>query len=175
MKKNTGLIILGIVAVIVIILAVVFYKPSSKTGLAPTVTPGIGNTSPTKAEVPKDAKVYEVGETAPEGVAVPLSVSDYGISGKLRYYEATIEGGKFTPNTFSCYVGDLLKIKFTAADNDYDVVIPDMNMGFPLIEKGTSQTLEGYMLDPGKYTFYCQKCGGLDSEGVGYIIVVPQE
>jgi len=39
MKKNTGLIILGIVAVIVIILAVVFYKPGSKTGLAPTVTP----------------------------------------------------------------------------------------------------------------------------------------
>jgi len=83
--------------------------------------------------VPKDAKVYEVGETAPEGVAVPLSVSDYGISGKLRYYEATIEGGKFTPNTFSCYVGDLLKIKFTAVDKDYDIVIPDRNMGFPLL------------------------------------------
>ena len=63
MKKDTWLIILGVVVVIIIILVVVFYKPGSQTTLAPTATPGIGNTSPTKGEVPKDAKVYEVGET----------------------------------------------------------------------------------------------------------------
>jgi hypothetical protein len=173
MKKDTWLIILGVVVVIIIILVVVFYKPGSQTTLAPTATPGIGNTSPTKGEVPKDAKVYEVGETAPAGVAVPLSVSDYS-TGKLRYYETKIENDVFAPNTFSCYEGDLLKIAITAVDKDADIVIPDMNMSFPLIKKGETKTLEGQMLNPGKYTFYCEKCGGLNSTAVGYIIVVPK-
>jgi len=149
-----------------------FYKPGSQTTLAPTATPGIGNTSPTKGEVPKDAKVYEVGETAPEGVAVPLSVSDYA-TGKLRYYETKIENDVFTPSTFSCYEGDLLKIAITAVDKDADIVIPDMNMSFPLIKKGETKTLEGQMLNTGNILLL-REVWRFEFNGCGYIIVVPK-
>jgi len=170
MKQQKWLIIVGIILVLIITTFVLF-KPTQKI-LSPTPTPVGGPSSPTRSDVPKDAKVYDVGESAPEGIGIPISVSEYGLT-KLRSFNMQIEKNTFMPNTFSCYEGEVLKISITAVDKDYDVIQPDN--GFKLIiKKGESKFLEGQMNAVGKFTFYCESCGGLNSKAIGYIIVVPK-
>jgi len=147
------------------------FKPTNKTSVSNSVPQG-GNT-PTKSEVPKDIKVYNAAETAPEGVAVPDSVSDYGLT-KLRSFTMKIENDIFNPATFICYEGEVIKIWITAIDKDYDVVQPDNGLRL-IIKKGEMKFLESQMNTIGKFTFYCESCGGLNSKAVGYIIVVPKE
>ncbi|MCX8015964.1 MAG: hypothetical protein N2692_01530 [Patescibacteria group bacterium] len=169
MKKNTLIIITGLILIVIIGL-IILIKPASKN---PNPTPTLsGENTPTKGEIPKDVKVYNAGESAPEGTAVPDSVSDYGLT-KLRSFTMKIEDGVFTPQTFICYEGEMMKIWITAIDKDYDVVQPDNGLKL-IIKKGETKFIESQMNDIGKFTFYCESCGGLNSKAVGYMIVVPK-
>lgn len=170
MKEKKWVIIAGAILVLIIIVVIAF-KPTQKT-LSPTATPTSGPTSPTRADVPKDAKVYNVGDSAPEGVGVPSSLSDYGLT-KLRSFNMTIEKDTFSPNTFTCYEGEVVKIWVKAVDKDYDLVQPDNGLRL-IVKKGEEKGLESQMMSVGKFTFYCESCGGLNSKAVGYIIVLPK-
>lgn len=161
-KTLIGLILL-IILTIIFLVKIYLKKPIDNNN---------NNIDRTKMELSKDVKVYNAGETAPEGTAVPDSVSDYGLT-KLRSFTMKIENGVFTPQTFICYQGEMMKIWITAIDKDYDVVQPDNGLR-QTIKKGETKFIESQMNDIGKFVFYCESCGGLNSKAIGYMLVVPK-
>lgn len=176
MKKDK-LLIIGAIVIVLIIGAVIIFG-GKKTGLAPSPTPTAGgNFTETKREIPKDAKVYGVGESVPEGVAAPMSISamtgDAGIN--LYAFSITAEKDKFTPNTVFIYQNDIVKLFIKAVDKDYDIVQPDSGLRMVFKKGEEGKYLEKQMFEePGDYLFYCESCGGLDSTAVGHIIVLPK-
>ncbi len=174
-KQKLIFIICAAVVVIIIILTAIFYKPANKNvaNLPTPTSVGESNGSLTKETVPSDVKVYNSGESAPENVAVPISVSEYGLT-KLRSFSMNAEKDSFSPNTFTCYQGEIINIEITAVDKDYDIVQPDNGLSL-IIKKGETKNLQSQMNDIGKFAFYCESCGGLNSSAVGYIIVVGEE
>ena len=176
MKKDKILIIAAIVVVLVIGAVVIF--GGKKSGLAPSPTPTpSGKYTATKHELPKDAKVYGVGEKTPEGVAAPISISkmtgDAGIN--LYAFSITAEKNKFTPNTVFVYQNDIVKLFIKAVDKDYDIYQPDSGLKMVFKKGEAEKYLEKQMFEaPGDYVFYCESCGGLNSTAVGHIIVVPK-
>ena len=176
MKKDKILIIAAIVIVLIIGAVIIF--GGKKSGLAPSATPTAGgNYTETKRELPKDAKVYGVGESTPEGVASPMSVSkmtgDAGIN--LYAFSITAEKDKFTPNTVFVYQNDIVKLFIKAVDKNYDIYQPDSGLKMVFKKGEAEKYLEKQMFEaPGDYLFYCESCGGLKSTAVGHIIVLPK-
>jgi len=134
MKKGKLLIIGAIISFLAVGSLIIF--SGKKTGLAPSLTPtASGNYTETKRELPKDEKVYGMGEITPEGVAAPISISkmtgDAGIN--LFAFSITAEKDKFTPNTVFIYQNDIVKLFIKAVDKDYDIYQP--NSGLKIVFK----------------------------------------
>ncbi|MGB9848029.1 MAG: hypothetical protein ACPLKV_02395 [Minisyncoccia bacterium] len=175
MSKNKILII-GAIILVLVIGAIIIFGGGKKISVAPSSpTPGVVTTE-TKKEVPQGAKVYEAGESAPEGIAAPISVSEMsgGNGIILRAFSITAEKDKFTPNTVIVYQNDIVKLFIKAVDKDYTIVQPDSGL-IMVFKKGEDKYLEKQMFEgPGDYLFYCENCGGLNSTAVGHIIVLPR-
>jgi plastocyanin len=169
-KKNYWII--GGVA-LVIIVAVLFLAK-----LDFSAVPGNGQASPTAiksltmSDVPEGVKVPEMGEEAEGDVAVPEGVASASTSGsnKFRIFSIKAEGDKYSPNTIIVNVGDIIHINFSAVDKTYDLTIPDYGMK-QTAEKGETKILEFQAGNTGKFAYYCEVCGGLDSGVKGYIII----
>ncbi len=129
--------------------------------------------SPTKEAVPENIKVPEKGEKISEDVAVPTEVAQAapGVEAKYRSFDIKGENNKFIPSTIIVKLGDTVHINFTAQDKDYDITFPDYNMKQVAL-KGQTKVLEFQAVLEGKFTYYCEMCGGLNSTAKGYIIVV---
>lgn len=176
MIKKNKLLIIGAIILVLIIGAIIIFAGGKKIGIVPSPTPNILTTE-TRKEIPKDAKVYEVGESVPEGVAAPLSVStmneETGVS--LRAFSITAEKDKFTPNTLTVYENDIMKLFVNAVDKDYVIVQKDMGVTIKFEKGNKNKYLEAQIFEgPGDYIFYCENCGGLNSTAVGHIIVLPR-
>jgi plastocyanin len=126
----------------------------------------------TAQPVPENIKVPEKGESVPEEVAAPNVVTEAapGVSAKFRSFDIKAENNKFNPSTVIVRLGDTVHINFTAQDKDYDITFPDYGMK-QTAKKGETKILEFQAVIPGKFTFYCELCGGLNSSAKGYIIV----
>lgn len=131
--------------------------------------------SSTRFEVPADIKVPEKGEEVGGDVATPQLVvpSRQGSETNLRVFNIEGRGNEFVPSEVIVYRGDIVRINFIALDKDYDFIIPDY--GFrKVIAKGEKDAVEFQATDEGKYVYYCEVCGGLDSSAKGYITIVPR-
>jgi len=129
--------------------------------------------SQTRTQVPENVTIPEVGEEVPEGVAAPTVVTPAApeVESKFRGFDIKAEGNKFDPNTVIVELGDTVHINFTAVDKDYDISLPDYGMK-QIAPKGQTKPLEFQAVIEGKFTYYCELCGGLDSTAKGYIIVI---
>ncbi len=173
----------GVIAVLVIALA--FYLgsrlpgqsilPFGNTGGSPA---GAGApSSTTVADVPAGTVVPGKGDTNVSGdVAVPsIEVTAApNTQSKLRIFSINISGNDFSPSTVAVNQGDSIQIKFTSMDKDYDVTQPDYGLKLS-IPKGSTKTLAFDGVNVGKYTFYCESCGGPAKGPVGYAIVVGKQ
>lgn len=179
MNNRRNLIIAIVVVLLVAAVAIAYLvrgeRPGSP-GAGPGGTGGGANSS-TSAPVPSDVTVPELGDSdLPENVARPSAVTEAapGVSADFRAFAVSVENGKFVPDTVIVRQGDTANIRFTAADRDYDFRQPDYGLASPL-RKGVAQTIEFAGVTTGKYTFFCESCGGPASGPVGYIIVVPND
>jgi plastocyanin len=179
-------LLIGILTIIVLVaLVAIFYyqgakikKSSNTTTQKNETNQGVEVQSPqtpqsqTAEPVPENVKVPEKGESVPEGVAAPEVVTEAapGVSAKFRSFDIKAENNKFNPSTVIVRLGDTVHINFTAQDKDYDITFPDYGMK-QTAKKGETKILEFQALIPGKFTFYCELCGGLNSTAKGYIIV----
>ncbi len=180
MNKKTLLIILVIVIVValgLIIYQYIYILPYSGYKAGTEVQEGAGGEispeSQTRTQVPENVTIPEVGEEVPEGVAAPTVVTPAApeVESKFRGFDIKAEGNKFDPNTVIVELGDTVHINFTAVDKDYDISLPDYGMK-QIAPKGQTKPLEFQAVIEGKFTYYCELCGGLDSTAKGYIIVI---
>ena len=176
-KKNLPLII-GAVVVLVLIAVYVF----TKTGTNTTSNKGATNeqtTSLTRSEVPSNVVVPDQGASAtsvPKDVAIPkVSIpAAPGANSSLRVFDIKADNDAFSPSTVTAYMGDTVHINFTSVDKTYDITFPDYGMK-QTAEKGQTKILEFQANIVGKFTYYCDSCGGLQSNAKGYIIVVEKK
>lgn len=179
MKKNTSLFIAfgAILGVLV-----VFYVMSiNRVDLSPTNNGQLGTNgggispapSLTREEVPSNVKVPELNDEASPDVAQPTVVSPAapGVESRYRSFNISADRNKFNPSTIIVNTGDTVHINFTAVDKTYDFTIPDYGLK-QTATGGQTKVVEFQALNDGKYTFYCERCGGLDSNVIGYIIVI---
>lgn len=127
----------------------------------------------TKEEAPKDIKIPEVGEEALEKeIAIPIVVTEAApnVESKFRIFDIKAESDAFSPSTIIIKKGDTVHINFMAIDKTYDITFPDYGMK-QIAKKGEKKVLEFQAVSEGKFTYYCDSCGGLNSSVKGYIII----
>jgi heme/copper-type cytochrome/quinol oxidase subunit 2 len=122
----------------------------------------------------KKIPVPEPGQTFKQGIAVPKeSVSSAPrAKSKLRVFEIKGENGIISPVNFRVYQNDIINIKLSAIDKDYDFRLEGYNLETK-VEKGETKTIEFQALNPGSYNFYCSLCS-TKKEPAGKVIVVPK-
>ncbi len=162
--------------VIIALLSFYYYlaktsKPSpqiSSTSTLPGFPPGF------TVEDLKQIKVPEKGEKTQEGVAVPLETvsSAPQSSSKIRIFEMKGEKDQLLPQSFIAYQDDILNIKLTAVDKDYDLRIEGYNLEIKA-KKGETKTIEFQAVNLGKYNFYCSLCSTKEKPA-GSVIIVPK-
>jgi len=165
------------VLVVVVFLLFAWMKDADDGGEPLTSQDGINEevVSTTKDEVPTGQSVPEEGEEdVPENVAVPSIVRPAAPGAESEYREfpvVDVVGDRFVPDTIVVRKGDIAHILFRAIDKDYDFTQPDLGLKSTLPE-GVEKLIESWFGTEGKYTFYCESCGGPDKGPVGHIIVV---
>jgi heme/copper-type cytochrome/quinol oxidase subunit 2 len=118
--------------------------------------------------------VPEPGQKFQEGVAVPKeSVKSSPVAeSKLRIFEVKGENGTIFPVNFRAYQNDIINIKLTAVDQDYDFFLEGYNLQVKA-KKGETKTIEFQALNLGVYNFYCSLCSTKEKPA-GKIIIVPR-
>jgi heme/copper-type cytochrome/quinol oxidase subunit 2 len=127
-----------------------------------------------RAEDLKKIPVPEPGQKFQEGVAVPKEsiTSTPGVESKLRIFEIKGENGTISPSDFRAYQNDIINIKLTAVDQDYDFYLEGYNLQVKA-KKGEIKTIEFQALNLGVYNFYCSLCSTKEKPA-GKVIVVPR-
>jgi heme/copper-type cytochrome/quinol oxidase subunit 2 len=122
----------------------------------------------------KKIPVPEPGQKFQEGVAVPKETvsSAPGKESKSRIFEVKGENGIISPSNFRVYQNDIINIKLTAVDQDYDFFLEGYNLQVKA-KKGEIKTIEFQALNLGVYNFYCSLCSTKEKPA-GKVIVVPR-
>ncbi len=185
-SKKMYFIVGGAIVVVIAAVAAGYFLGASKNGANnSSTTAGLNGTgagtnsqqqSATYATIPAGTQV--VGQNATntaKDIAVPKVVipAAPGVSASLRVFDISGNNGIFTPSTVTAYVGDTVHVNFTAVDKAYDITFPDYGMK-QTANKGETKVLEFQATNAGKFTYYCDSCGGLKSNAVGYMIIVPK-
>lgn len=175
-RKN--IVILAVAAVVVLLLVIFgsrfkekqespardVFRPENPKALQ-TVEGG------TREIVQEKIATPEVGATStPESVAVPTNVSQLsgpGGEAALRDFEIKAESGKFSPSTIVVNDGDIVTIRLTAVDGDYNIFFPDFG-SYLAAKKGETKKTQFQATPFGQYMFSCKDCG---NEARGTLIV----
>ena len=195
-QKQKIVIILSGSLVIAILLAVVIWqinldknkiKPNAyvpsygqedKEGESNTVIPK-WEADEFRQPVPTGVAVPEAGEKVPEElkdiVAVPHDVlppqSGNSSEPSVRRFEIKGEANKFVPLQIIVKYNDIVDISILAIDKNYDIVLQGYNMK-KNIAQGEMGKLSFQANLEGRFKFYCESCGGINSSASGEIIVV---
>ncbi len=93
------------------------------------------------------------------------TVADKGTGAKLGMFEMKIDRNGYIPNELTVKKGDVVQIRISAADADYDFTIPYIGI-YQLIEKGDAKTVSFRATDIGTLAFTCRdNCPGSGREG----------
>ncbi len=130
----------------------------------------IDENQPVRITVPDTNTVLR--EEEKEIIAIPeivVSASDHNDS-QRRLFEIDLNNNVFVPRNVIVRKNDLVRIKYTAIDKDYDIVVPDYRLSLD-IKQNTDRTLSFQAVKSGVFPYYCVTCGGLESSAQGSIIV----
>jgi plastocyanin len=164
--KNKKVLIAGVIAAIMLVALGVYIG-----GFISSIEKRGGET--TREDVPSDVQIPEVGqELEDKSIAIPIGTTEVvaGSASKLRIYNISGVNDAFEPSTIIGKVGDTIQINFTAVDKEYDIIFPDYSLK-QSAKKGEQKRLEFQATVDGKFTYYCEICGGPDSSAKGYIII----
>jgi heme/copper-type cytochrome/quinol oxidase subunit 2 len=127
-----------------------------------------------KVEDLKKIPVPEPGQKFKEEVAVPKESLNLvsGVENKLRIFEIKGENGIISPSNFRAYQNDIINIKLTAVDKNYDFFLEGYNLQIKA-KKGETKTIEFQAFNLGVYNFYCSLCSTKEKPA-GEIIIVPK-
>jgi heme/copper-type cytochrome/quinol oxidase subunit 2 len=164
--------IFGVIIIVGLLSTNLFYKREKPKTLKefekPTYPGGL------KVEDLKKIPVPEPGQKFQEEVAVPKeSISSAPAKeSKLRIFEIKGENGIISPSNFRAYQNDIINIKLTAVDKNYDFFLEGYNLQIKA-KKGETKTIEFQAFNLGVYNFYCSLCSTKEKPA-GEIIIVPK-
>lgn len=127
--------------------------------------------------VPADSVVLEVGSEVAEELKDVVAVPSIAISAspgsteQSRAFQIKGEGNKFIPAQMTINFNDVIYIYFEAVDKDYDIIIPGYKIK-QTAKQGETKLIAFSALKDGRFVYYCESCGGLESEAKGEIVVV---
>ncbi len=126
----------------------------------------------------------ELTEEQRQVIAVPeRAVSSNPFSGTTsqhRNFSFNLENNNLINNSDSgneinVYLYDDLSLSFTAIDKDYDIYIPDFFGRSFEIKVGETIRRSFQLTSPGSFPYYCEVCGGINSQASGLINVFERE
>lgn len=155
------------------------YSQKDETGSDVEITMPQWEADEFRQPVPTGVAVPEAGEKVPEElkdiVAVPHDVlppqSGNSSEPSVRRFEIKGEANKFVPLQIIVKYNDIVDISILAIDKNYDIVLQGYNMK-KNIAQGEMGKLSFQANLEGRFKFYCESCGGINSSASGEIIVV---
>ncbi len=175
-KMDNIRLIAGI-AVVVIVAAFVAYSffVKKNSGGLDNEKNNIFEETTTRRAVPEGTTVPGMNsEVNDPNIAKPeyVTSSGSGSSSDLRIFPTVkADKGIFAPSELIVREGDDVQFYLEAIDKDYDITIPDYGIK-QTAKKGEKKILHFQAGTEGKFLFYCDSCGGVDSETKGYLVVV---
>lgn len=129
--------------------------------------------------VPSGVVVPEEGELVPNQlkdiVAVPHDVmpprSSNPDAGNIRRFEIFLENNQIKPSQIIVKYNDFVDINIHAVDKEYDLVLQGYNMK-GVVKQGSKGSMSFKANKEGRFKYYCETCGGINSSATGEIIVV---
>ena len=115
-------------------------------------------------EVPKGAELTKPVFEAP---AAPNAVKE-----KARTFEIKISKDGYSPNNLTVNFGDIVNIKITSVDGDYDFSLPWIN-SYLIVKRGETKTATFGVTDAGTWNFSCRNYCPPGKIIKGAIIVLP--
>lgn len=154
MERKQIYIVIGLVIFVALIVVVSFFqknKPSERVGQD---TQGMdllkteATTTPATfvKKVPQNAVITTPIASAP---AAPNTKAEFGI------FNLTIDKAGFHPSSLTVKRGNVVQIKVTSLDDDYDMWIPHKEM-YWLIPKGDTKPFTFTALETGTFLFQCR-------------------
>jgi len=126
----------------------------------------------------------ELTEEQRQVIAVPekaVSINpDSGTTSQHRNFNFNLENDSLinvggSGREINVYQYDDLSISFTAIDKDYDINIPDFFGRSFDIKAGETIRRSFQVTNPGSFPYYCQICGGVNSQASGLINVIERD
>ncbi len=160
-----------------LILGLFFYflltSPILKVNKTP-ITLSKPETSLFPLEELKKIKVPEKGEKINGNIGVPQEVFLFSSANEsnIRIFELKGMNNELSPKEFRVYQNDLIHIKISALDKDYDFFLEGYHLSTK-IKKDETKIIEFQALNPGKFKFYCSLCSSKNNPQ-GEIIIVPR-
>ena len=194
-RERKLIIIFGIVLIVFLIVVVIWDINKAKKNIGPTIIipnysayipdnetasdtlPHDWEATADRRPVPTGVKVPTENEVVPDNlkeiIAVPKEVIQAapGIESQIRIFDIRGETGKFIPEKVIVNFGDTVRINFTAIDGDYDVIFTGYNMR-QSAKTGETKILEFQANQDGRFSYYCEACGGFSKGTPGEIIVI---
>ncbi|MFA6354193.1 MAG: cupredoxin domain-containing protein [Candidatus Paceibacterota bacterium] len=127
---------------------------------------------PPIGSVPIGTSVPNKDSNTPSNVAKPDSVlpAAPGSDSSYRNFEIKAQGDKFSPDTIIVNRNDVITIKISAVDKNYDFTQSDYGLKIN-IPKGEIKDIPFQASASGKFTFFCSSCGGPKKGPIGYLII----
>jgi hypothetical protein len=94
-----------------------------------------------------------------------------GSSLNQRLFSIRAENDMFIPKEIIANEGDIISLKFTAVDKEYDLIFPSENMMIRA-KQGETKSMQFGALQSGSFSFYCSLCGGPEKGPKGKFIIV---
>lgn len=167
-------LVISVVVVIGLIIAGVISKgnaPAKEGGEAAQSEEERNATAETPEE--KQAVIFTKETPAFAKLSEPKeeTVADKETGAKLGMFEMRISSGGYAPNELTVKKGDVVQIRISAVDADYDFTIP-YNGIYQFIKKEETKTVSFGVTDAGTLTFTCRDhCPRSGREGK--LIVIP--
>ena len=172
-KQEYILIGIGVVVVLLIIAGLVFTKggPASPTGTQEATPAGFLSDNPnalptvqggTREKVTTAIPTPDVNATSvSKDVAIPFNVQETG-NISFRQFEIRGEGNQFVPDTIVVNAGDVIDLKLTAVDGDYNIFFPDFGIKVAVAEGQSTKpgAINFQAATYGQYLFSCSICRG---------------
>lgn len=177
MTKKQLLLLVALLAVIIIVGVVIIVTRSEKgSGTQNTQNDPLpqGVRSETWEEVAATTEVPEKGEAdLSADIASPIIVApaNPNTNAQFRSFDLRAQGGEFIPSIVAVYRGDTVHINVNSPDAAIDFTQPDYGLKVQ-VPRGETKVIEFGATAAGRFTFFCQSCGGPDEGPKGYIDVV---
>lgn len=176
MEKKQIAVLSGLAAAVVLVIAVgVLTRSGGEAGRfvggGNGLTPGGDTENPEEEQAPRFYSA-EVPENAAPTPPVHESPAAPNVEARLGFFEMKVSAAGFTPAELTVKQGNLVQIKITALDDDYDWHLPYLGLSL-VVRKGETKQASFQVTAPGTYRFECRDYCPIGRTIGGELVVIP--